>query len=805
MKPFVNEHRSAPPTTRPPGAGPAIGYKPGMPSTPDTPPVRPPRMPPAGLALGLAGPATAQTAAAPAPAASSAAPAAKPGTTAAPATPAASSRPGAAPQRVEITGNAAPENQEERRRATASRIVIGREELDRMGDSSVAEVLKRLPGVTLSGPPGRGGGPRMRGMGGGYTLIMIDGQRMPPGFSLDNVPPEQIERIEVMRAPVAEFSTRAIAGIINVVMRADFKRKASELRLGAGVDGERPQAGATVQHNGQTEALGYNLSLSMFRAGQDNDSQTRTQGGEDENGTPVSDQTTAAHSRSTRQALFATGRLQFRLGAGKSLDLQPFLHVNRSSTHGASTRSADTPAATARLAYAQASTDSHNDVEMARLNGTWNTTLGDGGRLTTRFSTMLARNESQLTRTETGGTAGAGRLREETSRSRDLSLELTGKYSQLLAERHSVSAGWELQHNQRNDEQRTNINGLPVLSQGGDDVDARIERLALYAQDEWEWSKQLSFYLGARWEGIVTRAEGAAGGDTHNRSKVLAPLAHLVYKFADRPRDQVRFSLTRSYRSPNTSQLIARPAISAADSDLTQTNKPTTPDRIGNPALKPELSWGLEASYERYLDAGGILTANAYYKRIDDVIRTATTLRTVPWASAPRYVATPVNIGRADAAGLELEAKARAADLWTTELNLALRSNLSLMWSRVEGVQGPNNRLEGQPPWTLNLGADWTVKGLPLTLGGSWNYTPGFEVQQIDDQAVRQGHKSALDAYALWRINPDASLRLTLNNLLAQRYDTGSTRTNPNGTLYQLSDSSARTYTTVNLRAEIKF
>lgn len=745
------------------------------------------------LALGLGGPAVAQLAP---PAAGE--PVAKPPAD----TPA---RPRATPQRVEITGNAAPENQEERRRATASRIVIGREELDRMGDGSLAEVLKRLPGVTLSGPPGRGGGPRMRGMGGGYTLVMIDGQRMPPGFSLDTIPPEQIERIEVMRAPVAEFSTRAIAGIINVVMRADFKRKANEVRVGAGVDGSRPQLGGTLQHNGQTEVLGYNLSLSMFRSGQDSETTTRTQGGEGEDGRPVADQTTASDSRSTRHALFATGRLQFKLGAGRSLDLQPFLHVTRSESRSHASRTADTQADTAKLAYTEARAEGRNEVEMARLNGTWNTTLGDGGRLTTRFSTMLARNESTQQRTETGGTAAGGRLRDETSRSRDLSLELTGKFSQLLAERHSVSTGWELQHNQRTDTQRTLINGLPILGQGADDVDARIERLALYAQDEWEWDKQLSFYLGGRWEGILTRAEGAAGGDTHNRSRVLAPLAHLVYRFADRPRDQVRLSLTRSYRSPNTSQLIARPVISIAESDLGQTNKPTTPDRIGNPDLKPELSWGLEASYERYLDAGGILTANAYVKRIDDVIRTATTLRQVPWATAPRYVATPVNIGRADAAGLELEAKARAADLWTTELNLALRGNVSLMWSRVEGVAGPNNRLEGQPPWTMNLGADWVVKGTPLTVGGSWNYTPGFVVQQIDDQAVRQGRKSALDAYALWRLGPEASLRLTLNNLLAQRYDTGSTRTNPNGTLYQASDSSARTYTTVNLRAEIKF
>ena len=45
---------------------------------------------------------------------------------------------------------------DERRYSTATRIVFGREELDRYGDTSLGEVLKRLPGITIAGAPGRG-------------------------------------------------------------------------------------------------------------------------------------------------------------------------------------------------------------------------------------------------------------------------------------------------------------------------------------------------------------------------------------------------------------------------------------------------------------------------------------------------------------------------------------------------------------------------------------------------------------------------------------------------------------------------
>ena len=179
-------------------------------------------------ALGLLCRPPASAADEPASAASQAAAASAPGRPAGPA---------ATPQRVEITATQALDSNEERRRSTASRITFGREELDRMGDSTLGEVLKRLPGVSIGGTPGHGGAVRMRGMGGGYTQILIDGQRMAPGFSLDSIAPEQIERIEVMRAPVAEHSTQAIAGTINVIMRSDFKRKANEFRLGGGGDG----------------------------------------------------------------------------------------------------------------------------------------------------------------------------------------------------------------------------------------------------------------------------------------------------------------------------------------------------------------------------------------------------------------------------------------------------------------------------------------------------------------------------------------------------------------------------------------
>lgn len=119
----------------------------------------------------------------------------------------------------------------EREESTASKIVIGREELEQQGDVTVGEVLKRQPGVTVMGAPGRGGAIRMRGLGGGYIQILLDGERVPLGFDVTSLPPSQVQRIEIMRAPTAETGAQAIAGTINIVLREARKASPDELNL----------------------------------------------------------------------------------------------------------------------------------------------------------------------------------------------------------------------------------------------------------------------------------------------------------------------------------------------------------------------------------------------------------------------------------------------------------------------------------------------------------------------------------------------------------------------------------------------
>lgn len=90
--------------------------------------------------------------------------------------------------------------------------------------------------------------------------------------------------------------------------------------------------------------------------------------------------------------------------------------------------------------------------------------------------------------------------------------------------------------------------------------------------------------------------------------------------------------------------------------------------------------------------------------------------------------------------------------------------------SSVDQVPGPNNRLEGQPKGTANIGADYKFRGLPLSVGASVNYTPAYDLQLSDIQSNTMGAKVVTDAFLVWFINPKAQLRLSANNLAPRDY-----------------------------------
>ena len=717
--------------------------------------------------------------------------------TAPPASAAASASAPAA-QRVDITGGR--ENDaDQRRQSTAAKIVIGREEIERFGDSSVGEVLKRLPGVTTQGPPGRGGPPRMRGLGAGYTQILIDGQRAPQGFSIESLTPEQLERIEIFRAPTAETGARAIGGTINIVTREGFKLRLNDVRLGAGFENGRLSPGISWTHNDSIDNFIYNLSASAFHGRRRSRTETTTVDQDIASGAVTRQQMDHTQSEDDRVGLNLTSRLQWRGEGGDMLMLVPVLFTTRADSKFRF--DLQQPIGSTPPLYDVGETTSDSRFTSARLNGNWRTRLGEGLRLEFNGGLADARGANHSLRHERNTAGALLRTIEDDSSNRERSLSLNGKASKLLEGDHSFVSGFELESLQRDQSRRTLQDGVPLLTEFDESLQAQSRRIALFAQDEWQVNANWSAHAGLRWEGITTQGDAGDGPSPTNHSKVLTPLLHAVWKPDPKTRDQVRFSLTRSYKSPTLQNLIARPTISSRY-PVGGPNIPTNPDRAGNPLLQPELARGIDVAFERYLPDGGVLSANLFARRLKDYIRSVTRLESVSWSPVPRYVSRPQNVGDATTQGLELEAKFRLDQAFSEAPRIELRSNLSLYRSRVLSVPGPDSRLDQQPHATANLGADYRFRGTPLTLGASVNWTPGYRTQVSELQALTAGSKRQFDAYGLWVFNPAMQLRLNVSNIAPEDYL--SSNALDSGGVRERSSTLATTYVNWRMALELK-
>jgi iron complex outermembrane receptor protein len=125
-------------------------------------------------------------------------------------------------------------------------IEIGREEIDRSGYTTTADLMLSLPqnfgggynaAAMVSNSPvnSRYGDnptgamvPNLRGLGPGSTLTLIDGHRMASGLpgggaDIASIPIEAIERIEVLTdSASAIYGSEAVAGVVNVILKRNY-------------------------------------------------------------------------------------------------------------------------------------------------------------------------------------------------------------------------------------------------------------------------------------------------------------------------------------------------------------------------------------------------------------------------------------------------------------------------------------------------------------------------------------------------------------------------------------------------------
>ncbi|OGS99836.1 MAG: hypothetical protein A3F73_05440 [Gallionellales bacterium RIFCSPLOWO2_12_FULL_59_22] len=649
-----------------------------------------------------------------------------------------------------------------RQNATSTRLVYGREELDRMNELTVGDYLRRLPSVTFTGPPGTPKDVRLRGMDKGYTEILIDGEPVATGtkerqIQVDRLPLDMVERIEVIRAPGADMTNEGLMGAINIVLRDAPNQRVSNARMVAGrVSGEKTDKDTwnlSGQYGNATGDVRWLLNAAVGQRGELKTKSKSEQGFVAATGVRNSWKDEFEDERVSTDTLDFSPRVNIKLAGGDELVLTPWI----TSSDERKTKDVDkfkynTPATGANYVGDGRRAETEDKLrETARLRGEWKHKL-EGGQLSVYAASQQGGEVKDKTALEYNA---AGALTKTTLEHDDKDEQewFLGAKAERKLGIHKLSTGLEYKDKSRKDSKTATENGVPKALARGDNFDIDEKRWAVFLQDEITLGGGHFLTPGARAIRNDLAAVDALRQTSSGKTRALTPSLHYLWQVD--PRNNLRASATKTIKPPKFDELSPVTEIASGANSL------SNPDKSGNPDLRPEQAVGLELGWEHFLPKnGGVLGASLFNRLITDKVDTVTALE------GARFVSRPQNVGDAKVWGIELDARPRMDIIGMPEL--MLRFNYTRLFSEITSTTtGQTTRIKDQPPFVYNIGFDWQLPRWDAAWGVNYNYTPKFlknptEPLKPDDEAEQK----LLDMYVMKRLGKDVSLRFTAANLL---------------------------------------
>jgi outer membrane receptor for ferrienterochelin and colicins len=489
------------------------------------------------------------------------------------------------------------------RQAPGSVGLISREQMDLVGSADLLGVVRDLSGLTLQGQSV--GGRKvalLRGMEARHTLILVDGRRVSAtdaivghsDFQYDWVPTSAIERVEVVRGPMsALYGSEAMGGVINIITRPVTSDWTGELVAFGGL---REDGRGGDEWSGQVNVagpLGAGLGIRL----------------------------SALHKQVAATPLAADERISELEGkelSGVNAQLTWALNDDHRFEFLASKviedRWMDTNSR-GRPPYYR----SGYDLDRQLLGARWLPQFGDW---TGRVGLYEARTDVEGYRNDGGRPTTPQYMRDWVGEA-----DISGK----LGTRHHLTLGGEW----RNEELIHR-----AFSAGKGDV----AQWALYAQNQWQISGQLSF-------------TGALRLDEHDTfGSETSPRAYMVWDSGTGW--VVKGGYGAGFKAPTLKQ--SSPEYRFDGHHVF----------VGNADVGPETSdsWELSVLYERDHKLSASLTA--FRNNVDDLI--AIQLLEIEPGPRGRRVSTYVNVDRARIDGLEAEVVWRPLE--------RLRLQLSYTW-----------------------------------------------------------------------------------------------------------------------------
>lgn len=681
-------------------------------------------------------------------------------------------------------------------------LVYDLEYFQRFEPATVGDMLKRLPGVGFVGSDiMEYDGAQLRGLGGGYTQVLINGRKVPGAgddrsFYVDRIPAEMVDHIEIKRSSSANRSGDAMAGAINIVLRDAYKFDGSYLRLGVNrwYDGEtNPTFGAVTSFDalGGRVLAGVNVQDRYRRKEKRSDrfaddslqqkvsweDQTEIKDGRDYSGNLSYTVDVGDNARFSIDGFYVkTERdvtevsYEEKLKKGKTQNIRvPGLDPYDQKNYGIA----------AEFKFDMAGGRTKLAVDHARFRNSQATTEGEelfesaGSNFDDRWSIDGAKWKETAYEAEAVSARDAetgfklAHVRPAGAAEMEFGVDYRNKKREGMVVGYAWEAGAQGQ--------------LPSFP-----ADYALDRSVASVIDEERLDPYLMFSgkggalaweAGLRYETTRSRVEyiedAQSEGRVDRKYRELLPSASLRWDLSDA--DRINLSLARTVKRPNFNELV--PAL--LDGEFGDN------DYIGNPNLVPETANGLDLGFEHRIGRRGIVGVNLFYRDVRDLIEVVNTgepskemqgiweglvedgdavdlADAMQQEPAESWLYTSENMGDGKAWGFEFDLSTPLTMFGLD--NTGVFANYSWVDSEVSDFMG-KRRFNRQAKSVYNVGFIQDLPAVAASFGMTYR-KQGDAYERLLGEEVIVRYGAELDAFIEKRFGKRLSIRLSANNLL---------------------------------------
>lgn len=645
----------------------------------------------------------------------------------------------------------------ERKNNSSTKIIISKEEIEKYNDQSMGDILKRLPGLTFTGPAGYVEDIRFRGADKGYTQFLIDGEAIASGkkdrqFQVSRLSADMIERIEIIKQASAEFDSDGVAGTINIILKKAPEKNQGSYSISYGVSNSEPIKEATFNYGGRVGKLNYILSVDtlerpMQKLKNKVESELNDTSTNDRKKTTI--ETEEEERVNTEYSIIP--KISYEIDDNQKISFNGY-YINGNEEKNKNKISKKDEGGTIGV-FGDHTKDKYVDTleteDKDRINyrilGKYEYKPNSNAKYAFTVMSNKGEEEKYKTTNEKTTIVSTNALTTKESTEHEEIDERENKVkadaSFILQNENLIKVGFE--YSKKEYSSNKSKNGV-ITTVPSENVEITEDGLKLYALDEISLDNHLIT------PGI--RIEKFTQNSIYNTEKnegdytFFNPSLHYLWQINDSW--NYRASFAKKVKKPKFDQIYT------GIKDGTGTS--SDPYITGNLNLKPEVSYGYEMGLEYFLSNNkGVFGINTYYRDIQDKIQNETSLDTNSF-----YYTKPKNVGKANMYGLELDGNIKLDEI---SQGLSIYGNLSFFEGKYT-ENGKEKDLKDIPEYAFNIGFDKRIDAYGLTFGAAYNKLGKMKGYEDEKEKIEK-ERTMIDIYALKKINNMLNLRLSGKNI----------------------------------------